>query len=148
MSLYYVFTQTSYVTKKNKGKQKVVNLDCVEVRTRKPKQANWENLEVLTFINAKKVEHEISLEVVDLRDNMETTITKWKHIFEVIMVNFHFHHHYNRPTYKDKWGSLYMTTKMLQATMKNTRTCLHKTRSHRDCLKILAKCFLSSLTSS
>jgi len=47
------------------------------------------------------------LEVVDLRNNMETTIKKWKRIFEVIMANFHFHHHRNKPTYKDKWGSLY-----------------------------------------
>jgi hypothetical protein len=55
-------------------------LDYVEIKTRKPKQANWENSKVLAIINAKKVEHEASLEVVDSRDNMETTITKWKHI--------------------------------------------------------------------
>jgi hypothetical protein len=103
-SPYCAFTQTSFVTRKNKGKQKVVDLDCLEARTRKPRQANWENLKVLTFINVKKVEHKARLEVVDSRDNMETIITKWKHIFEVIMVSFHFHHHRNRPTYKDKWG--------------------------------------------
>jgi hypothetical protein len=55
-------------------------LDCVEVKTRKPRQANWENSKVLAIINAKKIEHEASLEVVDSRDNMETIITKWKHI--------------------------------------------------------------------
>jgi hypothetical protein len=38
---------------------------------------------------------------------METTITKWKCIFEVIMENFHFHHHYDEPTCKDKWEALY-----------------------------------------
>jgi hypothetical protein len=74
-----------------------------------------------------------NLEVVDSRNNMETKIKKWKHIFEVIMANFHFHHHRNKPIYKVKWGSLYMTTKMLQAKMKNIRTCLYKTRSRKDC---------------
>jgi hypothetical protein len=39
------------------------------------------------LINAKKVEHEASLEVVDLKDNMETTITKWKHIYKGVMAN-------------------------------------------------------------
>jgi hypothetical protein len=34
------------------------------------------------FINAKKAKHEASLEVVDLRNNMETTIIKWKHILK------------------------------------------------------------------
>jgi hypothetical protein len=39
------------------------------------------NSKVLAFINAKKVKHETSLVVdVDLRNNMETTIKKWKHI--------------------------------------------------------------------
>jgi hypothetical protein len=61
------------------------------------------------LINAKKAKHKASLEVVDLRDNMETTITKWKHISKGVMANFqsHYHHHRNIPTYKDKWGSLY-----------------------------------------
>jgi hypothetical protein len=61
------------------------------------------------FINAKKDKNEASLEVVDLKDNMETTITKWKHISKGLMANsqFHYHHHYSRPTCKDKWGSLY-----------------------------------------
>jgi mannose/fructose/N-acetylgalactosamine-specific phosphotransferase system component IIB len=82
-------------------------LDCVGIKTRNLRQANWENSKVITVINAKKAEHETSLEVVDSRNNMETTIKKWKHIFEVIMANLHFHHHCNKPTYKDKWGSLY-----------------------------------------
>jgi hypothetical protein len=61
------------------------------------------------FINAKKFEHKISLEVVDLKDNMETKITKWKHIFKGIMANFqsHYYHHHNKPICKDKWRSFY-----------------------------------------
>jgi hypothetical protein len=39
------------------------------------------------LINAKKVEHKAILEVVDLRDNMETTIAKWQHIFKGVMAN-------------------------------------------------------------
>jgi hypothetical protein len=61
------------------------------------------------LINVEKVEHEVSLEIVDLKDNMETTITKWKHISKGVMANSqsHYHHHHNIPTCKDKWGSLY-----------------------------------------
>jgi diaminopimelate decarboxylase len=88
------------------------------------------NSKVLALINAKKVKHETSLVVdVDSRNNMETTIRKWKHIFEVVMANSRSHHHHNRPT-KINGGLCmeitrkYMTTKMLQATMKNIRTCL------------------------
>ncbi len=47
--------KTLDATWKNKGKQKVLDLDYVEIKTKKPKQANWENSEVLTFINAKKI---------------------------------------------------------------------------------------------
>ncbi len=66
------------------------------------------NSKVLAFINAKKIKHETSLEVdVDSRNNMEITIKKLKHISKVIMANFHYHHHCNGPTYKDKWGSFY-----------------------------------------
>jgi hypothetical protein len=69
--------KTSYATRKSKGKQKAIDLDCVEIETRKPIQANWVNSKVLAFINAKKAKHETSLEVdVDSRDNMEITITK------------------------------------------------------------------------
>ncbi len=98
--------------------------------------------------------HETSLEVdVYLRNNMETTITKWKHIFEAIMVNFHSHHHRNKPS-KINGGFCmeitrkYMTTKMFQTTMKNTMTCLSKIRFCKDCWETLAECVLSSLTSS
>jgi hypothetical protein len=41
--------KTSNVTLKNKGKQKVVDLDYVKVKTKKPKQANWENSKVLAL---------------------------------------------------------------------------------------------------
>ncbi len=98
----------SYATRKSKGKQKAVDSNCVEIKTRKPRQANWVNSEVLALINAKKTKHETSLEVdFDSKDNMETTITKWKHISKVVMANSHSHHHHNEPTYKDKWGSFY-----------------------------------------
>jgi hypothetical protein len=61
------------------------------------------NSKVLAFINAKKAKHKTSLEVdIDSRDNMKITITKWKHISKVVMVNSHSHHHPNGPTYKNK----------------------------------------------
>jgi len=89
--------KTSCATWKSKGKQKAIDSDCVKIRTRKPIQGNWMNSKVLALINAKKAKHQTSLEVdIDSRDNMETTITKWKHIFEVVMANFHSHHHHNR----------------------------------------------------
>jgi hypothetical protein len=47
------------------------------------------------------------LEVDDLTNNMETIITNWKRLSKVVMANSHFHHHYNGPTYKNKWVSLY-----------------------------------------
>jgi hypothetical protein len=46
-------------------------------------------------MNVKKVEHETSLEVVDSWHNMETLVTKWRHISKVVMVNDHYEHHCN-----------------------------------------------------
>ncbi len=132
--------KTSYATRKSKGKQKIVGLDSVEIKTRKPRQANWVNSKVLAFINAKKVKHETSLEAdVDSKDNMKITITKWKHISKVIMANFHSHHHCNRLTYKDKWGSFYGDYKKIHdyqnVTCHNVeyQNMSIKTRSHKDC---------------
>jgi hypothetical protein len=78
---------------------------------------------------------------------MQTTITKWKCIFEIGMAYSHSHHHHNEPTCKDKWRSLYadlkkyMTTPMSQATMKNIGTCLYKTTFRKDYRETLTKCF-------
>ncbi len=60
-----------------------------EIKIRKPTQAHQENFEIITLINAKKVEHEISLEVVESWHKMETLVTKWKHISKVVMANRH-----------------------------------------------------------
>jgi hypothetical protein len=43
----------------------------------------------MALINTKKVEHKVSLDVVDSWPNMETLITKWKHISKVVMANHH-----------------------------------------------------------
>jgi hypothetical protein len=37
-------------------------------------------LDLITSINAKKVEHKVYLQVIDSRDNIEMLVTKWKHI--------------------------------------------------------------------
>lgn len=38
---------------------------CNLIKSRKPTKPNLENFEILSLINAKKVEHEVSLKVVD-----------------------------------------------------------------------------------
>jgi hypothetical protein len=43
---------------KSKEKQKIKDSNCVEVKSRKPIKANWENSKVLTLINMKKTKHE------------------------------------------------------------------------------------------
>ncbi len=84
---------------KSKGKWKVVDSSkSLEIRTRKPKQANWENFEIIALINAKKFKHKAKLEVVDLKDNMETFVKKWKRILEIVINNGRFEHHLNIPT--------------------------------------------------
>jgi hypothetical protein len=99
-------SKTSSPYGKNKGKQKVlVNLNCVEIKSKKPRQPNWENVEILAFIKGKKTKHEASLIVVDFR-NMETSITKWKHISTFFMPNGHSKHFHNG-TCNNKWGSFY-----------------------------------------
>ncbi len=45
--------------------------------------------------------------MVDYRDTMETSITKWKHISTFFMANGHSKHFNNGTTCKNKWGSLY-----------------------------------------
>jgi hypothetical protein len=75
----------------------------VEIKSRKPRQPNWENVEI-SIHQRKKTNHEASLIVVDSK-NME--ITKWKHISTFFMANGHSKHFCNGATCKDKWGSLY-----------------------------------------
>ncbi len=67
---------------------KVTNsLDILKVKTKELKQTNWENFEIMAFINAQEVEHKANLDVVDSQDNMEMLVTKWKQIAKVVMVN-------------------------------------------------------------
>lgn len=82
---------------------------------------NWENFEIIALIHAKKYEYEANLEVVDLRNNMETSIKKWKHILN----NGRIEHHLNIPTYKDKWGFLY-------GDCKKKKTQLQKWTRHNE----------------
>jgi len=42
--------------------------------------------------------------MVDLRNNMETSTTKWKGILIVVMANCHAKHFHNGGACKDKWG--------------------------------------------
>ncbi len=42
---------------KNKGNHKVVDLDCVKIKARKPIHTHYENFKILAFNNAKKVKH-------------------------------------------------------------------------------------------
>jgi hypothetical protein len=51
---------------KSKKKWKVLDsFKSLETKTRKPRKVNWDNLEIIAFINAKKFEHEANLEIVD-----------------------------------------------------------------------------------
>jgi hypothetical protein len=47
------------------------------------------------------------MDKVDLRDQFETTITKWKKIFAVVMNVDLSLHMKNGLACKDKWGSIY-----------------------------------------
>ncbi len=67
------------------------------------------------MIKTKKVEHEASLGLVDSRDNMETSITKWKRISTIVTGNGRFEHFHSGMAYKDKWGSLYGDYKNINA---------------------------------
>ncbi len=77
-------TRSSCPSWKNKRKRKVTNsLNTLKIKTRKLKQANWENSEIMALTNAWKVEHEANLDVVDSQDNMETLVTKWNQIVKL-----------------------------------------------------------------
>jgi hypothetical protein len=67
----------------------------------------------MAFVKGKKTKHEANLIVVDSRDNMETSITKWKHISTFFMANGHSKHFNNGTTWKDKWGSFYANYKKI-----------------------------------
>jgi hypothetical protein len=84
------------------------------IKSRKPTKSNLEKFEVLSLINAKKVEHEVSLEVVDSKKTWNyrsqcINILENKNEMEAhINDQFdHFEHSYNKITYKAKWGSFY-----------------------------------------
>lgn len=101
-------TRTSCPFRNNKGKQKVfIDLNCVEIKSKKPRQPNQEIVEFLTLIKGQKTEHEANLIVVDSKDNMETLITEWKRISTFVMANGHSKHFRNGATCKDKWVSLW-----------------------------------------
>jgi hypothetical protein len=86
----------------NKGKQKVIiDSNFVEIQSNKPRQLNEESSNILALIKAKKVKHEASSIMVDSRNNMETSTTKWKCILIVIMANGHAKHFHNGRACKD-----------------------------------------------
>ncbi len=123
--------ETLNATQKSKRKHKVVDLDYVEIKARKPIYANWDNAKILALTSAKKAKQEANLDIIDSINNMETTITKWKHIFKLVMTNGHYVHHRNGSTCKGKWEFMYMeTTKesmivcVLWITMKIVGRCL------------------------
>lgn len=140
--------RTSNVTRKSKGKCKVVEPNYIEIKTRKPKQANWENAKMFAFISVKKVEHKANLNIIDSKDNMEIEITKWKCISKVVLTNGHSAHHHNEVAYMDKWGFCMEITKqsmigwMLLATIRTIERCLQKTRPHKDWTKKLQQIIL------
>jgi hypothetical protein len=45
--------------------------------------------------------------MVDSRNNMKTSTTKWKGILIVVMANGHAKHFHNGGVCKDRWGFLY-----------------------------------------
>ncbi len=59
------------------------------------------------MIKAKKEKHESSSIMVDSKNNMETSTTKWKCILIVVMANGHVKHFHNGGACKDKWGFMH-----------------------------------------
>jgi hypothetical protein len=107
-------------TQKSKRKHKVVDLNYVETKARKPIYANRDNAKILARTSAKKVKHKANLDTIDSINNMETTITKWKHIFELVMTNGHYVHQHNGTTCKGKWGFMYGNYKTIHDYLRFT----------------------------
>jgi len=81
----------------------------VEIKAiKKPKQPNWEHQEIVSLVQTKKKEHNVSIIVVDSKDHFKSTIVKWKKNVTLVMASDHNVHVENRPTYKENlWTTLY-----------------------------------------
>jgi hypothetical protein len=55
------------------------------VRSRRPRQRNWESAEMVTLIKAKAAEHHAVGNIVDTRSQMVTTQQKWTRVSRAIM---------------------------------------------------------------
>jgi hypothetical protein len=96
--------------KSNKGKKIAPpNFDSImhEVHLKKPWHPNWEHKEVVALIQAKKEKHTTRLNKMDPRDKfVETFVTKWKKILEVVMSVGSCYHLWNGSACKNKWASI------------------------------------------
>lgn len=109
--------------KKQKAKKHVMNQNSnstMKVQAKKPRQVNWEYAKILTFMQAKKAEHEEIMAEVDSWDKFQTSVTRCKKISAVIMNVGCSKHVKNGPTCKDKWSTISSNFKKLFNFMVST----------------------------
>jgi len=58
---------------------------------------------LLGWFKRKKQEHIVVIDPVDLRDQFQTMVTKWKNIIACVMDACCCQHVRNKPTYRNKW---------------------------------------------
>jgi hypothetical protein len=89
---------------------------------KKPKQPNWEHQKIVSMVQTKRKEHNVSIGVVHSKNCFESTIVKWKKIVTSMMASNHSPHVKNRPTYKENlWTTIYNDYKRIQNYTIGTR---------------------------
>jgi hypothetical protein len=80
---------------------------------KKPCQLNWEYAKIVKLIQAKTQEHIVAIDLVDLCDQFQRTVTKWKNIIVCVMDACCCQHVKNKPTYRNKWHDFNRDQKIL-----------------------------------
>jgi hypothetical protein len=65
------------------------------------------------LIQAKKQEHIVAIDLVDLCDQFQTMVTKWKNIIECVMDACCCQHVRKKTTYRNKWHAFKRDFKIL-----------------------------------
>lgn len=78
----------------------------MEVQARKPRQMNWEHVEILALVQAKKAKHKEMIAKMDNWHKFQTSVTRGKKISTTIMKVGCSSHVPNDPTCKDIWSMI------------------------------------------
>jgi hypothetical protein len=101
------------ISTSKKNKQKGIQFQKKLSNPRSLANLNWEYAKIVMLIWAKKQEHIVVIDPVDLCDQFQKMVTKWKNIIVCAMDACYCQHVRNKPTYRNKWHAFNKDFKIL-----------------------------------